>query len=647
MSNLAASIVISAIDRLTAPTRRIARSIDRLDRVNKRLDTGIGQANRRLNERRRHLDLVAKSTERLSRAQERMQRTALVAGGAAVFGFGMQRVGRGILNPLGGALNQAGMFEDYTSSFEVLLKDVDLARQRMRDLAAFGATTPFELPGIVRASITLETLTNGALSTGDGLRMVGDVAAGVNQPIEELSMWFGRLYDGLQSGRPVGEALMRLQELGIMSGDVRSQIEELQKSGSAGNEVWAVASKSFERFAGMMDERSRNLSGRLSNLSDVWTNLRAALGRPLSAVVKPIISGFTAVLGVVTGLFESFPLLAGAIGVTAGAIGVFAVGAGALITAAAILVGSLAALSFGMEWLAVKTTIANSRMLAFHGTNLLTSKGLLLTSRLLLGKVTLAFRGLIPLVGGLAAVIMGISAPVWGIVAVIAAAAAAIWYFWGPVKSFFTGFVSGLSEVMTGFRPVIDAGKAVLQFFGSIFSSRVTESSQSLEDLGRVFGKIIARVLKMLLLPLRFFGLLKTGINLVKSALQSLLSPLKTFAHLWEKLKSFFGFGDRPDAPVERASRPARRVRRIAAASAIAATPAFASPGAVQASAPDPIVRAVQSGDVTHFSAPITVNVPPGADTHAISREVERAVKAALLESQRRQAAEKRRRLYG
>ncbi len=43
-------------------------------------------------------------------------------------------------------------------------------------------------------------------------------------------MWIGRLYDGLQSGRPVGEAMMRLQELGVISGDTRNQIENLQKS---------------------------------------------------------------------------------------------------------------------------------------------------------------------------------------------------------------------------------------------------------------------------------------------------------------------------------------------------------------------------------------------------------------------------------
>ncbi|MFR7733459.1 MAG: hypothetical protein ACLU7D_08945 [Collinsella sp.] len=51
------------------------------------------------------------------------------------------------------------------------------------ELADFAAHTPFQqLPEIAAASRTLETLTDGALSTGQGLAMVGDVASGTNPP---------------------------------------------------------------------------------------------------------------------------------------------------------------------------------------------------------------------------------------------------------------------------------------------------------------------------------------------------------------------------------------------------------------------------------------------------------------------------------
>ncbi len=90
------------------------------------------------------------------------------------------------------ALGVAGRFETFQAQLEVLLKDSEAARRRLEKLSEFGAKTPFELPGVTRASITLETLTKGALSAGAGLTLVGDLAAATNQPIEELAVHVGR-----------------------------------------------------------------------------------------------------------------------------------------------------------------------------------------------------------------------------------------------------------------------------------------------------------------------------------------------------------------------------------------------------------------------------------------------------------------------
>lgn len=160
----------------------------------------------------------------------------------------------------------------------VLLGSVAKAKERLADLEQFAASTPFELPGIVQASRTLEVFTKGALSQGDALRMVGDAASASNQPIEELAVWFGRLYDGLQSGRPVGEALMRLQELAVISGEARGKIEDLQKAGAAGDAVWGVVTSALEKYAGMTERVSQTTAGRLSTLRDNWRMVRKEVG---------------------------------------------------------------------------------------------------------------------------------------------------------------------------------------------------------------------------------------------------------------------------------------------------------------------------------------------------------------------------------
>jgi hypothetical protein len=181
---------------------------------------------------------------------------------------GIQQVAGLVGGAIKSALAPSAEMQDLEVSFGVLLGSMTAAKDRMLELKDFANTTPFELPEVAKASRVLETLTKGALSTGEGLRMVGDVASATGQPFDELSVWIGRLYDGLQSGRPVGEAMARLQELGVMSGDVRGQIEALQKEGKKGPEVWGMATQAFGQYAGMMDVQSKTFSGLSSTMKD-------------------------------------------------------------------------------------------------------------------------------------------------------------------------------------------------------------------------------------------------------------------------------------------------------------------------------------------------------------------------------------------
>jgi hypothetical protein len=191
------------------------------------------------------------------------------------------------------SIDAAAQMETLETAFIPLLGSADAAQKRIEELAKFAASTPFELPEIAKASRTLETLTRGALATGDGLRLVGDIAAGTNQPFEEVATTIGRLYDGLQSGRPVGEAMQRLQELGAVSGETRTQIEELSKAGK-NTEAWLVAEEALNRFNGSMQLQSGTWTGLLSTLSDNITNAYAKFGEPIIDKLKPYLQGIIA-----------------------------------------------------------------------------------------------------------------------------------------------------------------------------------------------------------------------------------------------------------------------------------------------------------------------------------------------------------------
>lgn len=187
------------------------------------------------------------------------------------------------------AVGEAANRETMETAFIPLLGSAKAARERMAELADFAAHTPFQLPGIAAASRTLESLTDGALSTGDGLRLVGDAASAQNTPIEEMAVTIGRLYSGLDSGRPVGEAMQRLQELGAISPDVRAKLEKLQAEGKKGSEVWQVAAEELARFSGGMELQSQTWNGKISTLSDNWAQVRAEFSKPIMDALKPLL----------------------------------------------------------------------------------------------------------------------------------------------------------------------------------------------------------------------------------------------------------------------------------------------------------------------------------------------------------------------
>lgn len=215
---------------------------------------------------------------------------AMAAVGAAVAGAALALKGlQTVWTEAQAAVGEAANRETMQTAFIPLLGSAKAAKDRMAELADFAAKTPFQLPGIAAASRTLESLTDGALSTGDGLRLVGDAASAQNTPIEEMAVTIGRLYSGLDSGRPVGEAMQRLQELGAISPDVRAKLEKIQAEGKKGSEVWQVAAEELARFSGGMELQSQAWNGKLSTLSDAWAEVRAQFGEPIMDALKPLL----------------------------------------------------------------------------------------------------------------------------------------------------------------------------------------------------------------------------------------------------------------------------------------------------------------------------------------------------------------------
>ena len=180
--------------------------------------------------------------------------------------------------------------QNVTTAFENLLGSKDAATERVSDLTSFAGQTPFTRDEIFEASRVLQVFTGDALSTADGLKTVGDVASGTQQDFKEVAVWMGRLYSGMKSGQPIGEATARLQEMGAISGDSRAKLEALAKSGRDISETWPEATAEFAQFDGMMLKMSDGFQNLLLGAksfvnNNVWQRIGAG-----------IINGFTPAL---------------------------------------------------------------------------------------------------------------------------------------------------------------------------------------------------------------------------------------------------------------------------------------------------------------------------------------------------------------
>lgn len=208
--------------------------------------------------------------------------------GSAIIG-GIKSLSKAVSDLGKSIIKAASDMEGFTVQFEVLLGSTESAKKRLEEYSRFASSTPFTLPDIVKSAKQLETFGGEFLSTGENLVMVGDMAAAAGTKFEGVAQWVGRLYTQLAAGRPFGEAAQRLQELGLMSGETRNNLEQMQKQGRSGKEIWDAFSKSMERFDGMMKRQSGTLAGMKSTLSDIADESKRALGSAPLELYKDIL----------------------------------------------------------------------------------------------------------------------------------------------------------------------------------------------------------------------------------------------------------------------------------------------------------------------------------------------------------------------
>lgn len=218
------------------------------------------------------------------------------------------------------ASKQAGDLEMLESAFETLLGSADAAAKRMEELVKFSTVTPYEPDEVIRASKLLQTLGGNVMATGDGLKLVGDAATVAGEPLEEVALHMGRIFGAITSGTSAGESINRMQELGLMSGDVKRKFEALaaaQKKGTTASlsEAQAITLllSVFQKASGAMERQSGKFLGRLSTLRGNWKLLLAEFGEGLNKGFGVVIDDLNRRLPQLMEMFQSMGQKAGEI----------------------------------------------------------------------------------------------------------------------------------------------------------------------------------------------------------------------------------------------------------------------------------------------------------------------------------------------
>lgn len=193
-----------------------------------------------------------------------------------------------------GMIGGNAAFEDYNTRFRVLLGSAELAKERMADLAEFGAKTPFELPEVVQADLVLQGFGLHAEDaakkfgfSGEEIRRIaGDVASGTGQSFQDIATYLGKFSSGA-----TGEAIARFQELGIAT---RQQLADMGLEFSKSGELLSPLPQAMEtvltlmkeKYGGLMDAQSSTFNGILSNLSDWAAGTLRIIGQPIFELLR-------------------------------------------------------------------------------------------------------------------------------------------------------------------------------------------------------------------------------------------------------------------------------------------------------------------------------------------------------------------------
>lgn len=232
---------------------------------------------------------IVSDTDRMDMAMRRLG-TAI---GSLGLGFSLQQLGRQIATV-------RGEFQQLEVAFTTMLGSKAEADMLMSRTVEFAAKTPFDLQGVANGTKQLLAYGSNASEVTDELRMLGDIAAGLSMPLGDLVYLYGttrtqgRMFT-MDLRQFMGRGIPLAEELAKQFGVTKSQVSELVTEGKVGFEDMknALVSMTSEggKFYNLMEEQSKTITGKLSNLGDAVQQMFNNIGKESEDAISKTIEG--------------------------------------------------------------------------------------------------------------------------------------------------------------------------------------------------------------------------------------------------------------------------------------------------------------------------------------------------------------------
>jgi len=226
---------------------------------------------------------------------------------------------KGIQNAVVGPIKLAAELEATTVSFATLLGSADAAKGVLKDLQRFSASTPFAFREISDSAKALTAFGVGTDELIPSLTKIGDIAAGLGIPFEQLSEIYGKIkvqntvfnndLNQLQNkGIPIVGELAK--EFGVSNDAIKKMASEGKISFKDIEKVFSNMTAEGSMFGGGMEALAGTLSGVWSTMKDnlnlVLTDIGTQIAEifDLRSVVTGMTEGFQSARNLVGGFFE-------------------------------------------------------------------------------------------------------------------------------------------------------------------------------------------------------------------------------------------------------------------------------------------------------------------------------------------------------